>query len=235
MSLASSGPEQAWRARLTVPNYHVSEAAHYAGISTKTIISWQQTGERQTVAARDEGRELSYMQLIEIAVVAAMRKGGIKLSTIREAREYVRNKYKSEFPFADYRFQHDGKDLFLSDKDVPGLKRGFLIRPGKRHGGQIAWPTIIGRLNEFEYERRKIVVKWHVAGAKSSVVIDPRVAYGAPHVRGIATWIIKGRWEAGQEIADIADDFGLKDQDVSDALRFERIDFAAPRRSTWLN
>jgi uncharacterized protein (DUF433 family) len=233
MSLASSGPEQAWRARLTVPNYHVSEAAYYAGISTKTVVSWQQSGTRQAVASRDEGRELSYLQLIEVAVVATMRKGGIKLPEIRAAREYMRNKYKSEYPFAEYRFRTDGKGLFLSDKDVRGLKgkRGFLIRPG--HGGQTAWPLIIGRLKEFEYERRKIVVRWHVAGARSAVVIDPRVAYGAPHVRGIATWIIKGRWEAGQELEDIADDFGLKDHEVSDAVRFERIDTAAPRRSSW--
>lgn len=162
-----------------------------------------------------------------------MRKGGIKLPEIRAAREYMKNKYKSEYPFAEYRFKHDGKGLFVSDKDVPGLKgkKGFWIRAGR--GGQTAWPSIIGRLKEFEYERRKIVVRWHVAGAKSSVVIDPRVAYGAPHVRGIATWIIKGRWEAGQEIEDIADDFGLKDQEVLDAIRFERIDTAAPRRLTW--
>lgn len=199
-----------------------------------SVISWQQAGARQTVAARDEGLELSYLQLIEVAVVAAMRKGGIKLSEIRATREYMRNKYQSEYPFAEYRFRHDGRTLFLSEKDVPGAKgrRGFLIRPGL-HGGQLAWPSVIGRLKEFEYERRKIVVRWHVAGARSSVVIDPRIAYGAPHVRGTATWIIKGRWEAGQTTEAIADDFGLKDQEVSDAIRFERVDSAAPRRPTW--
>lgn len=227
--------EEAWRRRLTVPNYQVGEAAYYAGITSSTIISWQRSCAKQTVASRESGLELSYLQLIEVAVVAAMRKGGIKLNEIRATRDFMKNRFKSEYPFAEYRFKSDGKSLWLSDTDIPGLKsrHGHLIRTGQQ--GQLAWSNIIGRLNEFEYERKGIVIRWRVAGENSSVVIDPRISYGSPNVRGIPTWVIKGRWEAGEEKREIADDFGLKIPEVSDALSFERIDFAAPRKAKWMN
>jgi uncharacterized protein (DUF433 family) len=236
MTLASSNrAEDAWRRRLTVPHYQVGEAARYAQIATATIVSWQQIGAKQTVSAREFGIELSYLQLIEVAVVAAMRKGGILLNEIRATRAFMQYHFKSEHPFAEYRFKHDGKSLWLSDRDIPGLKgrHGHLIRTGRQ--GQLAWSAIIGRLNEFEYERRGIVIKWHVAGDHSAVIIDPRVSYGSPNVRGIPTWVIKGRWDAGEEIREIADDFRLKDGEVSDALKFEGIDTTAHRPHKWLN
>jgi len=234
MSFASVGrAEDAWRARLNLPHYQVGEAARYAQVSTATIVSWQAGG--GAVSTRETGTELSYLQLIEVAVVAAMRRGGIKLNEIRATRAFMQNKFRSEHPFAEYRFKSDGKSLWLSDKDIPGIgkKRGHLIRTGQQ--GQLAWDTIIGRLNEFDYERKGIVIKWHVAGEDSPIVIDPRVSYGTPSVRGVPTWIIKGRWTAGEELQEIAGDFGLKESAVVDALKFEGVDPSASRPHKWLN
>jgi uncharacterized protein (DUF433 family) len=179
--------------------------------------------------------ELSYLQLIEVAVVAAMRRGGILLNEIRATRAFMQDRFKAEHPFAEYRFKHDGRSLWLSDTDIPGLRgrHGHLVRTG-RHG-QLAWSSIIGRLNEFEYERKGIVIRWHVGGEGSAVVIDPRISYGTPNVRGVPTWVIKGRWDAGEELQEIADDFGLKDRAVSDALKFEGVDTNATRPHKWLN
>lgn len=231
MSLASSGPEEAWRGRLRVPHYQVAEAARYAQLATATIVGWQ----KQVISDREVGSELSYFQLIEVAVVSAMRKGGIRMNEIRATRAWMQDRFKSEYPFAQYRFKHDGKSLWLSDKDIPGVgkKRGHLIRTGRQ--GQLAWAAIIGRLKEFDYERQGIVVRWRVGGSGSSVAIDPRISYGSPAVRGVPTWIIKGRWDAGEDVREIAEDFGLKERDVSDALKFEGMDLNAPPKPKWLN
>ncbi|WP_349370977.1 DUF433 domain-containing protein [Salinarimonas sp.] len=53
--------------------------------------------------------------------------------------------------------------------------------------------------------------------------LDPRLAFGAPNVRGVATWALKDRWESGETIRDIADDFDLDPPDVEAALAFERV------------
>jgi uncharacterized protein (DUF433 family) len=55
------------------------------------------------------------------------------------------------------------------------------------------------------------------------VVIDPRISFGAPVVSGIPTWVVKGRWEAGENIFDIREDFGLDENDIRHALTFEGI------------
>jgi uncharacterized protein (DUF433 family) len=99
--------------------------------------------------------------------------------------------------------------------------RGTLVKASQ--AGQLAWKDIIGRLKEFEYEHEGVVIRWHVAGASSPIIIDPRISFGAPTVGGIPTWIIKGRWNAGESDTDIAEDFGLEKEQVRKALDFEGV------------
>ena len=94
-----------WRRRLYIPNYQIGEAARYARVSPKTVAEWHKAGTRQTLSQREKRAELSYMQLIELAVVAAFRKAGVTLKGIRASRDYVSKEFKSEFPFAEYRPQ----------------------------------------------------------------------------------------------------------------------------------
>jgi uncharacterized protein (DUF433 family) len=207
---------------LFLPNYQVQEAARYARIAPQTIVQWQK-GNRGALAPRPHREALSYLELVEVAVVAALRNQGVSLSRIREAREYLASTLKSEYPFAQYRFKTDGRRLFIDFAEVVGLKRGFgkLLRPDQQ--GQLAWESVIGRLTEFDYERNGIVIRWHVAGANSAVIIDPRISFGSPMVKGVPTWAIKGRWAAGEALDEIADDFGLRETEVVDALAFEGI------------
>jgi uncharacterized protein (DUF433 family) len=227
MMVVSTARAEPWRRRLYIPNYQIGEAARYARVSPKTVAEWHKAGTaRQTLSHREKRAELSYMQLIELAVVAAFRKAGIPLKGIRATREYVSNEFQSEFPFAEYRFKSDGKRLLMDYQQVAGAKgRGKLLRPDQ--GGQLAWEEILGRLQEFEYERRGIVVRWHLAGPNSLIVIDPRIAFGAPAVRGTPTWIVKSRWQAGESVDDISDDFGLKEETTLEALKFEGVDVGA--------
>jgi uncharacterized protein (DUF433 family) len=223
-----------WRRRLYVPNYQVGEAARYADVSTRTIVDWHKEGGRKTLSAREKRSSLSYMQLIEVAVVAAFRKAGISLKRVQAAREFLAKRLQSEYPFAEYSFKTDGKSLFIDYEQIEGKKgRGKLLRPDR--GGQLAWDIIIGRLAEFDYERKGKVVRWHVDGPGSPIIIDPRVAFGAPTVRGTPTWVLKGRWEAGEEIDEIADDFALKKPEILDALRFEGIDVTEKRKPAWVH
>jgi uncharacterized protein (DUF433 family) len=163
---------------------------------------------------------LSYLQLIEVAVVAAFRKIGISLREIRDTREYAQKSLASEFPFSQYRFKTDGKNLLMEYEQLVGKKKGKgkLLAPAK--GGQLGWSEIIKTLDGFEYEK-ELAVRWHVAGTGSPVIIDPRISFGAPTISGTPTWVITGRRDAGESIEDIAEDFGLKKADVKKALEFE--------------
>jgi hypothetical protein len=77
----------------------------------------------------------------------------------------------------------------------------------------LAWDELIGPvLQEFEYEHEGIAVRWHLAGVGVPIIIDPRISFGAPSVRGTPTWIIKGRY-----------DFSLEVSEIRAALKFEGV------------
>ena len=220
ITLISERTEEPWRRRLLLPSYQVSEAARYADISPQTVAARHRV-EKATLSSKERRAALSYLQLIEVAVVAAFRKARVPLREIRAAREYVKNELKAEYPFAEYRFKSEGKNLWLDYEAVEGKRaRGTLLKANQE--GQLAWSHIIGRLDEFDYEHKGIVIRRHVAGP---ITIDPRIAFGAPAIRGTPTWIIRGRWDAGESNSDIADDFGLTKEEIRKALEFEQVEF----------
>lgn len=219
-------PDQFWRARLTIPNYRIREAARYAHLSSQTVANWHSkpgANRRSTLSTKESGAALSYLQLIEVAVVASFRKSGVSLKKIKAAREYLAKQLEAEYPFASYKFKTDGKELWMDYAQFEA-KAGDKTLLAASKGGQLAWTDIIGRLHEFDYENDEgLAIRWHVAGRDESVVIDPRIQFGAPSVEGVATWAFRGRWEAGETLDDIADDFGVANVDVLAALDFEGI------------
>jgi uncharacterized protein (DUF433 family) len=215
-------PHEFWKARLKLPTYGVAEAARYAEISGQTVRNWQKLGNRPSpLGHREPGKALSYLQLIELAIVAAARDSGVPLRVIRETREYMRREFEAEYPFAEYRFKTDGKKLWIDYLDVIGKKgKGKLLEVSGK--GQLAWSEIMGRLQQFEYDRKLgLAVRWHVAGKQSPVTIDPRVRFGAPSVEGVPTRLVLARWEAGEAADEIADDFDMSERVVRAALEFE--------------
>jgi len=226
-----------WRERLTTPAYRIMEAARYARTSNQTIRNWEKiTGNRRTVVtARAEGEALSYLQLIEVGVVAAMRKANVSLPRIRQAREYLSEAFNSAFPFAQYRFKTDGKSLFMDyDQIVPADKEKLL---DVNELGQLAWtPILSDLLQEFEYDSEiGTVLRWKVDGVESPIRIDPRIAFGSPHIGGIPTWVLRDRWYAGEGVGDIAEDYELEDDLVTAALRFESIEVDPDRPHKWIH
>lgn len=212
-----------WRARLDTPNYDVGEAAKYAHVHASTVMRWQRSA---TIREREARKRLSYLQLIELAVVAAAQKAGMKLADIRTARAYFAGAFATEHPFATIRLSTDGIDL--------AAKAGADLLIGNK-SGQLAWKAVIGqRFKEFEYEDG-LATRWHVGGEGSPVVIDPRVRFGAPHVAGVPTWLLKERWETGEPIEEIEDDLSLDERAIVAALKFEGIDPSKTRKAAWLN
>ena len=216
-----------WRRRLYLPAYRVVDAARYVGQSPQLIANWHYRETKLGVAlpGKQLGKPLSYLQLIEVAVVSTFRKLGVSLPTIRKARQYLAQNFNSEYPFAEYIFKTEGFHVLLDLQQFEADEDMRLIVTDK--GGQLAWEKIMEDcLLEFDYEY-ELALKWHLAGRQSLVVIDPRVAFGAPTVSGLPTWILKGRHQAGESIDDIKEDFRLDEVAIRDGLGFEGITIAA--------
>ncbi len=220
-----------WRARLFVPNYRIRDAARYTNLSAQTVAKWHsRPGDNgnSALSNKDRGAALSYLQLIEVAVVASFRKAGVSLRKIKSAREYLAMQLRAEHPFAEYRFKTDGRDLWMDYAQFEANAGDRTLLVASRQG-QLAWSDIIGKLQEFEYENDGLAIRWHVAGKDQGITIDPRVQFGAPAVDGVATWVFKGRWDAGEPLDEIADDFGVTNSSVLKALRFEGVNLDAGR------
>lgn len=215
---------EAWRRRLVLPAYSLAEAARYTKAHPSTISSWfnRDTTLGPALAGRQKGKPLSYLQLVEVAFVVTARRLDIGLGEIRNTRNYFRQQFHSEFPFATYRFQTEGYYLLVDFLEVdPNAERERFILGGM--SGQLAWARLLGeRFLEFEYEDDLAII-WHVAGPNSPVRIDPRMNFGAPTVHGIPTWAVKGRYEAGEWGEEIQEDFNLESSEVAAALDFEGV------------
>lgn len=218
----TAASREPWRQRLRVPNYRIQEAARYAAVNRNTVTAWHSARRRKIAMLpdREPRAKLSYLELIEVAVVASFRKAGLRLATIREARDYASKQFESEFPFASYKFKTNGKELLADYDQIEGPSHeGKLINLNRN--GQLAWDEIIGpRLKEFDYDD-SVAMRWRVAGPGSPIIIDPQIAFGAPTIRGVPTWALRGRFESGEPIEDTADDFGIKPADIVTALAFE--------------
>jgi uncharacterized protein (DUF433 family) len=226
--VTSNANAEPWRRRLYLPAYAVSEAARYARTAPQTIAYWLYgDGERLPIVRGKERRKpLSYLQLVEIAFVASFRRAGVPLSAIRRAHDYVAQTLETEYPFATIQFQTEGNHIFFRLQEIePVAALDHLIVADR--DGQVGWEALISdRFMEFDYEGG-LALRWHVAGRESPVLIDPRIAFGAPTVQGVATWALRGRIEAGETISEIVQDFGLDERSVRGALNFEGIEQAA--------
>lgn len=227
-SIVAERSVEPWRRRLYLPAYRISDAARYAGVAAQTVTHWHHGDGRlgPALPGHEKRKHLSYLQLVEVAFVATFRQLGVSLQRIRRGRAYAAQVLNTEYPFAEYKWLTEGHHAMLNLIDVDeDASIGNLI-VGDAHG-QIAWQEMVGaRFAQFDYED-DVAIIWHVDGRESPVVIDPRVSFGAPTVSGIPTWVLKGRWNAGEDIKDIMDDFGLGEEEVSRALTFEGIQMAA--------
>lgn len=231
--LISKDSRDPWVRRLLLPAYQVKEAARYATITTQTVRNWQarDTMQRTALPHRDKWASLSYLQLVELAFVSVLRKMGVSLVAIKNHRDYIGKQLQTEYPFAHHRFKTDGKNIIvaLSEFDTTASSRKWVFT---NRGGQLTWGELIDKkFQEFDY-KKELAVRWHVAGPKSPIVIDPQIAFGAPTIRGVPTWAIGGRCKAGESIEDIADDFRIKENEVKQALQFERVNPSAALSST---
>ena len=213
--------DQPWFRRLYLPCYGVGEAARYAGTHSNTIANWHYRG-NPVVPGREHRRPLNYLELVEVAFVAFFRAVGLPLRKIRAARDYVAKNFTSEYPLAENQFKTEGMYILMEYHafDPDPLFEQIIVAD---RGGQLAWTDLLGdKFEHFDYEY-ELALRWHPAGRDSLVVIDPRVSFGAPVVHGLPTWVVKGRWEAGESLDEISDDFGIPTDAVRDALAFERV------------
>jgi uncharacterized protein (DUF433 family) len=219
---------QGWRQRLDLGAYRYAEATRLAQTNSQTIAAWQKLIKADRAQVGPEAVErvklLSYLQLLELALVVRFRRSGVRLADLAQLhralarREVLRDGIDpvSRHPFVLRSFKRDGPS-FCAQADST-------LRRAVQHGQHgVAWSPLVGEFFEqVEYDEW-LIVRWYPRGRERGVMIDPQLSFGAPVVlgTGLPTHILLERRRAGESLADIADDFGLTVAQVNDALSFE--------------
>jgi uncharacterized protein (DUF433 family) len=215
------------------PVYYLSDAAHYLSIPVATLRSWVSG---QVYRAGEGNRRfhpiievpkpgvglLSFMNLVEIHVLGAIRRQyGISLQKVRKALNYLKKQFPSRHPLADQQFTTDGLGLFID-------KYGRLINI-TRDGQMEMRKLIAGYLQRIDRDPAGVPLRLYPFTRANQpddpklVAIDPAMAFGRPVLAGtgLATEVIARRFEAGDAMNVLADDYGRPQQDIEEAIRWE--------------
>ena len=160
------------------------------------------------------------MELVEVAFVAFFRRIGLSLQRIRNARIYAAQNLNAEYPFVEYRWKSEGVHLLMDCAQFEDTDDFKVIIADQ--GGQLGWQDMmLEKFAEFDYDSigdDSWALRWHPAGRQSKVLIDPRISFGVPIVEGLPTWVLKGRWNAKEDVDEITDDFGISREAVRPRL-----------------
>jgi uncharacterized protein (DUF433 family) len=212
------------------PTYGLGEAAHYLGIPPATLRSWthgrpypSKTGPRHFKPLIDFARketQLSFQNLVEAHIIRGLRMAyGMDLSKIRHAIGYARKVFKDKHPLLNPKMQTDGVDLFWKWAQTENLNREgqYAIKEIlDAHLKRVSWAGG-NPVRLFPFRR------WNETEEETPVMIDPTISFGRPVLTdtGVPTAIVAERFQGGEKIPDLAEDYGVTPELIEEALRRE--------------
>ncbi|MBI1353440.1 MAG: hypothetical protein GC160_03775 [Acidobacteria bacterium] len=207
--------------------YIVAEARRYAGVSDSTARSWLRgrSGRKASAPLLHSDYEpcgkdfaISFLDLIDLFVAGRFRKAGVSMSVVRAAYESLGRELGTEHPFAHGELYLHGKRIIRAAASA--VSHEVLCEVTS---GQLFFRDLKAGLEKIDYGPvHRLAARWRIA---EGVLIDPRVAMGKPTVQGTgtATAVIASQYGAnGRDGALVADLFGMSEQDVANAVEFER-------------
>jgi uncharacterized protein (DUF433 family) len=216
-----------------IPAYRLLDAARYLNIAVPTLRSWIKGYYYPVKRGRrffkpvfnlpnPELLLLSYTNLVEAFVLSSLRKRHkIDLFKIRKAIESLQREFNSRHPLAEHRFETNGIDIFVE-------QYGQLINVGL--DDQLAMRQVLQNyLTRVDHDpagkaaRLYPFIRLDGTNQPKHVVINPYVSFGKPVITGtgLPTHVVAERYKAGDSIPKIASDYGRKEEEIEDAIRYE--------------
>ncbi len=204
--------------------YAPREAARLIGATTQDVLRWTRgSGPNDPIwnahyQFLDDTTELSFLDLIELRAVRALRLNGISVQAIRYAIKFAKEKYGIDRPLSAVAFKTDGPEILMDAVE----KDGELVSLAKKRAGQKVFRRIVDQsVSGLEYEDARLM-RWRPDIAKH-VVIDPARAFGAPLVDlvGVSTQVLYREWERSRDLKYVSRLYEIDDALVRDAVQYE--------------
>ena len=218
-----------------LPLYSLAEAARHLHLPPATLRSWV-SGRTYRLADGREGfskpliqlpdpedSRLSFTNLVEAHVLHALRAHHrIPMKAVREALEYASRKLGISRLLIRQELRAAPGELFLKE-----YGRLLSLSPA----GQLAMEKVLSAyLERVVHDAAGLPARLYPftlpdrAEDRRVVAIDPRVSYGRPMIarKGVSTSILTERLNAGDTVHELATDYGLQEEEVEEAIVYER-------------
>ncbi len=218
--------------RLTEPLYTLPQLALYLRVPSGTLREWVRGGSRSgsrplissVTSDRHREAEIPFAGLAEGLVLTALRRpfrnhNPLSMQYIRKAVDVLEREMKVEHALASRRLYSDGAailyDYAKKDDDIKVLVE---VVSQNRVFGEVVQKY----LELITYDHSGWASKVALPLTERRVVeADPDRAFGRPiFIRGAARMEdVLARIRAGDELFDVADDFGVPPEDILELLR----------------
>lgn len=207
------------------PRYSISEAAHYVRIPAATLYAWTKgqdyhlkSGHRITFKplihlADDKHGLLSFYNLVEAHILRFTTEvRNLPLQNVRKALDFVQKAFPGSHPLLTHNFETSGKDLFITTLGGSTVNATAY--------GQGAIREILEQYLKLIPRDAKGLPKQVFPINSKRLAIDPYFSSGKPIVRdrGITASVLWGRSKSGENLAQIATDYGMSESEVKEAI-----------------
>jgi len=223
--------------KFETPLYSVAEASRYLGVSDSTFRAWAK-GYMRRSAGRNEVRgeaivttisdqprgsaSIPFVGLAEGLVLAGIRKSGVPLQRIRPAIDRLKAEFGLDHVLASKQLYTDGAEVlydFGQDLDEEqAVLRLVVVRKG-----QYVFTDIVQQyLRRIDFAPDGYARLIRLPGyERAEVVVSPNRGFGQPVFErgGARVEDALGMFWAGESLATVAEEYGIPEDQLEDALR----------------
>ena len=203
----------------------MAEASRYAGVHPSTARAWFHRKNTngapllESEYAQSEFPGLSFMNLIELLVVGQLRKRGIPLREISDARRIMTDKFKIRHAFCHKELYIHGKKVFIRVAEEKEMAHTTLYQVVTRQG--FFEEAMRPHLEHITYDdASRLARRWMI---RPGILIDPAVRFGVPVMAGtrIDTEVLARQYYAEDQNAGlVAELYDIKPEHVLRAVEF---------------
>ena len=206
------------------PRYSISEAAHYVRIPASTLYAWTKgqdynlkSGHRRRFKplihlADNKNGLLSFYNLVEAHILRfTTEEKNLPLQNVRKALDFVQEAFPGPHPLLTHEFETSGKEMFVTSLGTTLNATAY---------GQSVMRGILEKyLERIPRDATGLPVRVFPIHSKR-LAIDPYFSSGKPIVRdkGITASVLWGRNKSGENLAQIANDYGMSESEVKEAI-----------------
>jgi len=222
-------------ARFDTPLYTIGEAARILDVPASTFQAWARgyvrhfpgrpdvSGEAIITALPARGAEptVPFIGLAEGVVLAAIRRQGVPLQRIRPALAMLSKELGIEHALASRKLFTDGAELLFDYADQssePAARELVVVRNGQRVFSEIIESYLKRITFADDGWAQRITLPQY---GRATVIADPRFSFGQPtfgHGRARVADVLERFW-AGEDLDDVAGEFGIPRPELEDAVR----------------